>query len=109
MADFESKREAFRAIGTELVALSVDAESDARATVERHRLTYPVLYGLDAFHIRQSIGAYINEDPPYLQATGVLLRPEGTVAQAVYSSGPIGRLVASDTLGFIKHLQAESG
>jgi AhpC/TSA family len=51
------------------------------------------------------LGASINADPPYLQATGFVLRPDGTIAVAVYSSSAIGRLVAADTVNFLKYLQ----
>jgi len=40
-----------------------------------------------------------------LQATGFALKPDGTIAVSVYSSGAIGRLVAADTVNFIKYLQ----
>jgi peroxiredoxin len=73
--------------------------------VERRRLTFPVLYGLDAREVAKMIGASINEEPLYLQATGFVLRPDGTVAVAVYSSSAIGRLVAADTINYIKYLQ----
>jgi len=53
----------------------------------------------------KTIGATINEDPLYLQATDFVLRPDGTVAVAVYSSSAIGRLVAADTVNFLKYLQ----
>jgi hypothetical protein len=43
-----------------------------------------------------------NEEPLYLQATGFVLRPNGTVAVAVYSGGTIDRLVAAATINFLK-------
>jgi peroxiredoxin len=92
-------------LGAEVVALSVDSLEQAQQTVERHRLSFPVLYGLDAHQVAKTIGASINEDPLYLQATDFVLRPDGTVALAVYSSGAIGRLVAADTINFLKYLQ----
>ena len=64
-------------LGAEVVAFSVDSLEQAQQTVERHRLTFPVLYGLDARAVAKMIGAYINEDPLHLQATGVVLRPMG--------------------------------
>ncbi len=88
-----------------MVALSVDSEEDAQNTVERHTLIHPVLYGLDAREVASTIGTYINEEPLYLHATGFILRPNGTIALAVYSSGAIGRLVADDTVGLIQHYQ----
>ncbi|MCH7922137.1 MAG: hypothetical protein IH975_03745 [Nitrospinae bacterium] len=51
------------------------------------------------------IGAYTNEEPLYLHATGFILRPNGTIALAVYSSGPIGRIVSDDAIGIIRHYQ----
>jgi len=87
------------------VALSVDSEEDAQKMVERHTLIYPVLYGLDAREMATTIGSYINEEPLHLHATGFILRPDGTIALAVYSSGAIGRLVADDTIGLVQHYQ----
>lgn len=65
----------------------------------------PFFCGLDVHQVEETIGASINEDPLYLQATGFVLRPDGTVAVAVYSSSAIGRLVAADTVNFLKYLQ----
>ncbi len=105
MADFQGKIEKLGEIDTRVVALSVDSEEDAQKTAERNSLTHPVLYGLDAREMASTIGAYINEEPLYLHATGFLLRSDGTIALAVYSSGAIGRLVADDTVGLIQHYQ----
>jgi len=105
LLDFQRTREQFNELGAEVVALSVDPLEQAQQTVERHGLSFPVLYRLDAHEVSQKIAAFVNEDPLYLQATGFVLRPDGTVAVAVYSSGAIGRLVAADTLGFLKYLQ----
>ncbi len=43
-------------------------------------------------------------DIRYLQATGFVLQPGGLVAQAVYSTGPVGRYVASDVISLIDYL-----
>ena len=104
LLDFQRAREQLNELGAEVVALSVDSLEQAQQTVERHRLTFPVLYGLDTREVAKMIGASINEDPLYLQATGFVLRPDGTVV-AVYSSGAIGRLVAADAINFLKYLQ----
>src|SRR5216683_2930258 len=49
-------------------------------------------------------GAYVNDDPHYLQSTGFVLAPDGRVRVAVYSSDAIGRLVADDVAGYIRYL-----
>ena len=53
-------------------------------------------------------GAYTNEAPHYLQTTGFLLGPDGRILNAVYSSGPIGRLVAEDVVGMVSYLKSKS-
>ena len=108
LMDFQRSLEQFHEIGTEVVALSVDPLEQAQQTVEKHRLTFPILYGLDAHEIGQKLGANVNEDPLYLQATGFVLQPDGKVVVSVYSSGAIGRLVAADTLNFIKYVQQQA-
>jgi len=105
VVDFQRAREHLNELGAEVVALSVDSLEQAQQTVERHRLSFPVLSGLDAHQVEETIGASSNEDPLYLQATGFVLRPDGTIAVAVYSSGAIGRPVAADTVNLLKYLQ----
>jgi peroxiredoxin len=106
LLDFQRAKAQLNELGAEVVALSVDSLEQAQQTVERHKLSFPVLYGLDArTALGKMIGASMNEDPPYLQATGFVLRPNGTVAVAVYSSSAIGRLVAADTINYLKYLQ----
>ncbi len=48
---------------------------------------------------------FYNEEPPYLHPSGFILRPDGTIVLLVQSSGAIGRLTASDTIGLIKYYQ----
>ena len=37
-----------------------------------------------------------------LHSTGYVLRPDGTIAVAVYSTGPVGRLVWQDVLSLVQ-------
>lgn len=108
LMDFQRNLEQLHEIGAEVVALSVDPVEKAQETVEKHNLTFPVLYGLDAHEMAQKIGANINENPLFLQATGFVLQPDGKIALSVYSSGAIGRLVATDTANFIKYSQQKA-
>ena len=90
-----------------MAALSIDSEEDAQKMVDRHKLTYPILHGLDARETMATIGGYINEEPLYLHPSGFILRPDGTIVLLVQSSGAIGRLVANDTIGLIQHYQKQ--
>lgn len=105
---FQQAIEQLHELNAEVVALSVDSLEQAQQTVERHKLSFPVLYGLDAHEMVQKIGAVINENPLFLQATGFVLQPDGKIALSVCSSGAIGRLVAADTISFLKYLQQQA-
>ena len=105
LLDFQQASQQLSEIQTQVVALSVDPLEQAQQTVERQRLSFPVLYGLNAHEVAEKIGVSVNEEPTYLQATGFVLKPDGTIAVSVYSSGAIGRLAATDTINFIKYMQ----
>ena len=54
LLDFQRASEQLSELGAEVVALSVDSLEQAQQTVERHRLTFPVLYGLQRYAERLS-------------------------------------------------------
>lgn len=96
------------AAGIKVAALSVDDAAATAATIEKFKLTFPVGHGADAEQVAALTGAYVNDSPRYLQSTGFLLDRAGHVLNAVYSSGPIGRLVAEDVIGMVNHLKSKS-
>ena len=57
---------------------------------------------------RRLTGAFVNEDPLYLQSTGFVLDPAGRVIVSVYSSGAIGRFVPDDVIGLVSYLREHS-
>jgi peroxiredoxin len=93
------------ALGIKVVAFSVDDEATAAELVEKLRLTFPVAHSADADRVADALSAYVNHDPHYLQSTGFVLAPDGTVATAVYSSGAIGRLVPEDVIGVVRYMK----
>lgn len=94
--------------GIKVVALSVDDEATTRGTIDKYKLSFPVGHSADADRIAALTGAYVNETPHYLQSTGFVLDPGGRVLNAVYSSGPIGRLVAEDVIGMVNYLKSKA-
>ncbi len=71
-------------------------------------LGFPVLSELDAAGIAEKTGIYLShKDPRFFQATGYVLKPDGTVSVAVYSTGAIGRLQPDMTLAHIKHAMSK--
>ncbi|WP_407688954.1 peroxiredoxin family protein [Mycobacterium sp. HUMS_1102779] len=104
LAAFSRASEALTGLGVKVVALSVDDEQTSTELASKRKLRFPVGHSADADKIAAATGAYVNEDPRYLQSTGFILAPDGTLRLAVYSSGAIGRLVADDVIGFIRYL-----
>lgn len=93
--------------GIKVVAFSVDDEATAAGTIAKYKLSFPIGHSADADRVATLTGAYVNETPHYLQSTGFVLDPDGHVLNAVYSSGPIGRLAAEDVLGMVNYLKSK--
>ena len=92
-------------VGAKVVALSVDDEVTTGELIAKHGLTFPVGHSADARAIAGGTGAFVNDDPLFLQSTGFVLDPAGRVVVSVYSSGAIGRLVPEDVIGLIRYLR----
>lgn len=75
---------------------------------EKLRLTFPLAYNADADEVAMATGAYVNDDPRHLQATGFVLAPDGTVLTVLYSSGAIGRLVPEAVVGLVTYAKQHS-
>ena len=61
-------------------------------------LTFSVGYGLDFMEFTHSTGAFYEVWRSIIHATSFILRRDGTVAHAVYATGPIGRLTVDDCI-----------
>ena len=108
LAAFSRALDALTELGVTVAALSVDDEETSAALVARHKLRFPVGHSADAGQVSAATGAYVNDDPRYLQSAGFVLAPDGTVRVAVYSSDAIGRLAADDVAGYIRYLTADA-
>jgi peroxiredoxin len=102
---FQRASESLADVGATVVALSVDDEATTRELIDKHGLTFPVGHSADARAVAQVTGAFVNDEPAYLQSTGFVLDPNGRVVISVYSSGAIGRLVPEDVVGLIRYLR----
>jgi peroxiredoxin len=101
---FQRAHDKLSELNVDLVALSVDDEVTTRELIAKHGLSFPVGHSADARMITQATGAFVNEDPLYLQSTGFVLGPDGRVIVSVYSSGAIGRLVPEDVVGLVRYV-----
>lgn len=102
---FQRASESLSQVGARVVALSVDDEATTKVLITKHGLTFPVGYGADARTFAEATGAFISDDPTFLQSTGFVLDPDGNIVVSVYSSGAIGRLVPEDVVGLIRYLR----
>ena len=80
-------------------------EATTADLIARHGLEFPVGHSADAHAVAKATGAFIHDDPLFLQSTGFVLNPGGQVVVSVYSSGAIGRLVPEDVIGLISYLR----
>ena len=108
LAGFQRASEKLAAAGIKVVALSVDDEATTVGTIEKFKLSFPVGHSANAEKIASITGAYTNDSPRYLQTTDFLLAPDGKILNAVYSSGPLGRLVAEDVIGMVSYLKSQA-
>ena len=91
-----------------MVGLSVDPVVETKRMVRELALGFPVLSELDAAGIAEKTGIYLSDkDPRFFQAMGYVLKPDGTVSVAVYSTGAIGRLEPNMTLAHIRHAMSK--
>lgn len=107
LAGFARAADTLAELDIKVGALSVDDGATSAELVAKHHLGFPVGHSADADVISRKTGAYTNDEPRYLQSTGFVLAPDSTVITAVYSSGAIGRLVADDVVGLVRHLRSQ--
>jgi peroxiredoxin len=104
LAAFSRASDALTELGVKVVGGQRDDEEASMALIARHKLRFPVGHSADTSKVAAATGAYVSDDPPYLQSTGFVLAPDATVRVAVYSSEAIGRLAADDVAGYIRYL-----
>jgi peroxiredoxin len=105
---FQRATEQLAEVGAKVVALSVDDEATTAAMVAKHDLRFPVGHSAAAAAISAATGAFVDPGRGFLQSTGFVLDPTGTVLVSVYSSGAIGRLVPEDVVGMIRYVRSQT-
>lgn len=103
MADFQGRFNEFSEKMIKIIGASTDSLEDAQKMVDHHKLTFSLAYGMDAKEFAGMTGAFFSDEKGFIHATAFIIRPDGVIDDAVYSTGPIGRLTAADTLMLIDH------
>ena len=106
MVDFDGAGSLLETLGASVVALSVDDKDTTAGLAQSLQLrTVRMLHSADMAEVSSLTGACSEEARGILHATGFILAPGGKVAQACYSTGPIGRFTALDTMRIIRFVQ----
>lgn len=106
---FASASEALSQEGIKVLALSVDDEPTALQVIEKNRILFKMGHSAGIEAVVGATEAYETRHPTrgrYLESTGFVLAPDGTVVTAVYSSRAIGRLVPSDVIRMVSYLKS---
>lgn len=109
MGDFQEHVGSYDDADVQIVALSADGEEGARKMMEEVDIAFPILYGLDVDEMEERIGTYVEKggEREHLQPAQFILRPDGSVALACYSSGAVGRLGAEEALDEVRKVMEE--
>jgi peroxiredoxin len=106
LAEFQARMNAFKELKIDVVGLSVDPLEKSREVVDQSGLTYPLAYGLKVPEDAERIGAWWEARRGIMQPSEFLLDSAHRIANATYSTGPIGRLKAEDVITLVKFLNS---
>ena len=109
MVDFATTALPLIEAGIKVVAGSVDSVEETATLKQGLHVGFPMYAGLDVHAVHESTGAFIQDDEQrtILHATSFLVTPDGLVSDALYSTGPIGRMTPADVLrkvAFVKRM-----
>jgi peroxiredoxin len=106
---FQRAGDSLAEAGVRVAALWVEDEETTAEFTAKNAITFPLGHSADARAVAALTGAFVNDDPLYLQSTGFVLDLRGNVVVSVYSSGAIGRLVPEDVTGLVRYVRQHAG
>ncbi len=105
MAGFEFWKAQLAAAGVKVVAASVDPLDKAKEVAAG--LSFPVAYGVTRAQADQ-LGSWWEERRQIVQPSEFLVGQGGKILSATYSSGPLGRVEATDVVRMVNFLEAQA-
>lgn len=105
MAGFEFWKAQLAAAGVKVVAASVDPLDKAKEVAAG--LSFPVAYGVTRAQADQ-LGAWWEDRRQIVQPSEFLVGPGGKILSATYSSGPLGRVEATDVVRMVNFVEAQA-
>ena len=109
MVDFATHARPLIDLDIKVVGASVDPLDVVQTLRTGLHVGFPMWGELDAIQVSADTGApYHDGEKRYLHGTGWLVNPDGEIVQSLYSTGPIGRLTASDIIRKVQFERAKS-
>ena len=111
IAAFADASEALSQAGIKVVAFSVDDEAATAEFVQKHHIPFKIGHSANLETVVGATGAYDMQFPArghFLETTGFVLAPDGTIVNAVYSSRAIGRLVPGDVIRLVAFMKSST-
>jgi len=100
----EKHKSALEAQGAKIIAASVDDLENAKLVAAD--LTFPVAHGVTKSDA-DALGAWWGEQRGgIMQPSEFLLARDGKVLQAMYATGPIGRMAAEEVINLLTRLNS---
>jgi len=105
LAGFEFWKAQLAAADVKVVAASVDPLDKAKEVAAG--LSFPVAYGVTRAQADQ-LGAWWEDRRQIVQPSEFLVGPGGKILSATYSSGPLGRVEATDVVRMVNFVEAQA-
>ncbi len=102
MAGYEQHKAELANLGVSVFAASVDTGENAQKVA--NDVSFPIGEGVDRA-LADTLGAWWEDRRGIVQPTQFVVRGDGSIVQATYSDGPLGRIDAQDVVklvGFLK-------
>jgi peroxiredoxin len=91
--------------GISVVAASSDTIENTQKIASEWDLNFPVAHGLDPAKVSDQLGAFYEPDRNIVHTTNYVIRPDGKIAVAVYSTSAIGRLIWQDVTALTQYMK----
>jgi peroxiredoxin len=108
LAEYAAAKAKLDELGVKVVAVSSDDEATTAGLVEKLQLNFPVGHSANVSQVSAALGAYTNAEPLYLQPTAIVLTPEGSIRNVVYSNSAVGRLTAAEVIRTITFARSQA-
>ncbi len=104
MDDFENNIAEVAGVGAKVYAVSVDAEDKAKEVADG--VSFPIAFGATRAD-GELIDSWWEDRRNFIQPSEFLMVGKGRVLMSSYSSGPLGRFLASDVVKIINYMEAQ--